>query len=147
MDTMTGKTTENQPARFATAGVIGGLAGGLAFGAMMGLMGMFPAIAGLVGSGSAMVGFLVHIAISLFIGLTFGLIFGSRSQIYGSAIGWGLLYGVVWWVLGPLVLMPLRLGMGLQIGAAFSGPMLMSLGGHLIYGAVTGLVFAWYVQR
>lgn len=130
-----------------TAGLIGGLAGGIVFGMMMGMMGMFPTIAGLVGSGSAVVGVLVHIAISLFIGLTFGLIFGSRSQAYRSATGWGLLYGAVWWVLGPLTIMPTVLGMGLQFGAALSGAMLLSLVGHLVYGAVTGLVFAWYIQR
>jgi hypothetical protein len=37
--------------------------------------------------------------------------------------------------------------MGLQLGAALSGPMLMSLVGHLIYGLITGLVFAWFARR
>ncbi len=95
MDTISGKTTEIQPARIATD----------------------------------------------------GLIFGSRSQTYRSTTGWGLLYGVIWWVLGPLMIMPTMMGMGLQFGAALSGPMLLSLVGHLVYGAVTGLVFAWYIQR
>lgn len=38
------------------------------------------------------------------------------------------------------------MGMGLQFGAALSGPMLMSLMGHLIFGLVTGVVFAWFVR-
>jgi hypothetical protein len=32
------------------------------------------------------------------------------------------------------------LGMGLQYGAAFTPPMLMSLVGHLAYGLITGVV-------
>jgi hypothetical protein len=55
--------------------------------------------------------------------------------------------GWSWWVLGPLVIMPTMMGMGLQFAAAFTGPMLMSLFGHLVYGAITGAGFVWYNQR
>jgi uncharacterized membrane protein YagU involved in acid resistance len=85
--------------------------------------------------------------ISIFIGVTFGLIFGSRSQTYQVSLGWGLFYGLIWWVLGPMILMPAIMGMGLQFAAAFTGPMLLSLMGHFLYGALTGLGFAWYSQR
>lgn len=128
-------------------GIIGGLAGGVVFGVMMGAMGMLPMIAGLVGSTSAVVGFVVHMAISAFIGATFGALFGARSHSYGQGAIWGLAYGAIWWVLGPLVIMPLMMGMGLQFGAALTMPMLMSLVGHLIYGIITGLTFAWYSNR
>jgi uncharacterized membrane protein YagU involved in acid resistance len=129
------------------AGVIGGLAGGVVFGILMGMMGMLPMIASMVGSDSAVVGFILHMGISAFIGATFGLLFGDRSRSYQTGLGFGLLYGGVWWVLGPLVIMPLMMGMGLQFGAAFTQPMLMSLMGHLLYGAVTGVVFVWYSLR
>ncbi|WP_165774864.1 hypothetical protein [Candidatus Viridilinea mediisalina] len=128
-------------------GVVGGLAGGVVFGVMMAMMGMLPMIASLVGSNSAVVGFLVHMVISAVIGTSFGVLFGSRSTNFGQGAIWGLLYGAIWWVLGPLVIMPLMMGMGLQFGAALSGPMLMSLMGHLIFGLVTGLVFTWFVRR
>lgn len=42
-------------------GVVGGLVGGVVFGAMMAMMGMLPMIGSLVGSSSAVVGFIVHI--------------------------------------------------------------------------------------
>ena len=129
------------------AGAVGGVIGGIAFGILMGMMNMLPMIAGLVGSSSVVVGFLLHMAISVFIGVTYGLIFGSRSQGNQTALLWGLIYGVIWWVLGPLVIMPTMMGMGLQFAAAFTVPMLMSLMGHLLYGALTGLGFAWYSQR
>jgi uncharacterized membrane protein YagU involved in acid resistance len=52
----------------------------------------------------------------------------------------GALYGVVWWVLGALILMPLMLGMT-QMILAIGGPQWMSLLGHIVYGVVTGLLF------
>ena len=127
-------------------GVVGGVAGGLVFGAMMAMMGMLPMVAMVVGSKSAVVGFLYHMFNSVIIGALFGLIFGSLSRNYGQGTLFGLIYGVIWWVLGPMILMPLLLGMGLQFGAALTPPMLMSLAGHLAYGLITGLVYVGYVH-
>jgi hypothetical protein len=42
----------------------------------MGVTGMLPMVAGLVGSGSTAVGFLVHMVISAAIGAGFGAVFG-----------------------------------------------------------------------
>jgi hypothetical protein len=126
-------------------GVIGGVAGGLVFGAWMAMMGMLPMVASVVGSQSAVIGFLYHMFNSVIIGAGFGLVFGALSHTYGQGALWGLVYGVIWWVLGPMILMPLLLGMPLQFGAAFTPPMLMSLVGHLAYGLITGLVYVGYV--
>ena len=93
-------------------GVVGGLAGSLAFGALMGMMGMLLMVASVVGSQSPVVGFLYHMFNSVIIGADFGLVFGGLSRTYGQGAGWGLLYGAIWWVLGPMILMPLMLGMG-----------------------------------
>jgi len=127
--------------------VVGGIVGGLVFGAMMGMMGMLPMVASVVGSESAAVGFLYHMFNSVVIGAIFGLVFGAWSHTYGQGAAMGLLYGVIWWVLGPLVLMPLMLGMGApQFGMALAPPMLMSLAGHLLYGLLTGLVYVAYLR-
>ena len=129
------------------AGVIGGIAGGIVFGIIMAVMGMLPMVAMVVGSKSAIIGFLYHMFNSVIIGALFGLILGALSHTYGQGALFGLVYGVIWWVLGPMILMPLMLGMGLQFGAAFTPPMLMSLGGHLAYGLITGLVYVVYSHR
>ena len=128
-------------------GVVGGILGGLAFGAIMAMMGMLPMVAMVVGSKSAIIGFLYHMFNSVIIGALFGLVFGAFSHTYGQGALWGLLYGAIWWVLGPMILMPLLLGMGLQFGAAFTPQMLMSLLGHLVYGLITGLVYVAYRHR
>jgi hypothetical protein len=141
-----GARTSVPVAQRIVGGVIGGIIGGLVFGAMMAMMGMLPMVASVVGSKSVVVGFLYHMFNSVIIGAAFGLIFGALSHTYGQGAFWGLVYGVIWWVLGPMILMPLLLGMGLQFGAAFTPPMLMSLVGHLAYGLITGLVYAGYVR-
>ncbi|MDP9315728.1 MAG: hypothetical protein M3R24_33515, partial [Chloroflexota bacterium] len=87
---------------------------------------------------------IIHLLISAFIGATFGVIFGGASTSYGRALAFGLLYGAIWWVLGPLVVMPAMMGMPLFM---INDMTLMSLVGHLIFGASLGLVYAWYQQR
>ena len=62
-----------------------------------------------------------------------------------GGLGRGLLHGSAWWVLGGPVLMPVLLGT-----PPFASPMMAtmlpvamgSLMGHLMFGALLGLVFA-----
>lgn len=118
-------------------GVLGGLAGGLVFGVMMQMMGAIPMIAMLVGSESVAVGWLVHLGISAALGFGFALVVGSRLRSLPLSAGLGVGYGVVWWVLGALIAMPLALGM-----PAFTLDTMawFSLMGHMVYGAVLALV-------
>jgi hypothetical protein len=126
------------------AGIVGGLAGGLVFGVMMQMMGMIPMIGMLVGSESVVVGWIVHLGIAAFIGATFALLLGSRANKPGVASVLGLGYGAVWWVLGPLLIMPARLGMPTF---TFNDTTTNSLIGHLIYGAILGITYALVKPR
>lgn len=124
-------------------GVYGGLLGGLVFGAMMWQMGMLPMIGKMVGHPSAGTGFIVHMINSAIIGAVFALTLGGVTQGLGKGISYGLLYGTAWWFIGPLTLMPLFLGMGFGVNWNFTAAvnMLPSLGGHLVYGAVLGVLY------
>lgn len=128
------------------AGAIAGLGGGLVFGLMMGMMGMLPMVGMLAGQESATIGFVVHMIISAFIGATFGAIATRLPAGWGPVVMAGAVYGIVWWVLGALILMPLMLGMS-QMVLAIGGPQWMSLIGHVIYGLVTGALFVPLSQR
>ncbi len=125
-------------------GAYGGIAGGLMFGAMMGMMGMLPMIGSMIGQPTAAAGFAVHMANSVIIGVGFAILFGRLVSGTRSGMGLGLAYGGAWWILGPLTLMPLLMGMGFGVNwnAAAAVAMLPSLVGHLMYGAVLGLVYA-----
>ena len=129
------------------AGALAGLVGGVLFGIMMGVMGMLPMVAMLVGSQDGTVGFIVHLVISAIIGVGFGLAFGERAATFGRGVVWGAVYGFVWWILGPLLIMPILLGMGPQLGTAFAPPTLMSLVGHLVYGLAAGLAYPFVARR
>jgi hypothetical protein len=85
--------------------------------------------------------------ISALIGMSYGLLFRHESPNFGSAIAWGLLYGLIWWFLGPLTLMPILLGRQFVWTIQAAGAQLPLLVGHLIYGAATGFVFAVLERR
>ncbi len=127
-------------------GIIGGLVGGAVFGMMMAKMGVLPMIGKMVGQPSSSVGFLVHMVISGAIGGSFGLFFGRLARGIGSGAISGFLYGGIWWLLGPLTLMPLFLGMGLGVNwnVPAAEKMLSSLMGHAIFGVVLGISYAWF---
>ncbi len=124
--------------RKIAAGVIGGLAGGVVFGMLMAMLGMLTTIASMVGSGSAWVGFGIHLMLSIVFGLGLTVLFGNRLLTgYGRGTLVGVMYGIIWWVLGFLIIMPMMVGAPL-----FHVDMtaLASLMGHMIYGALLGLV-------
>lgn len=136
------------------AGAAAGLAGGLIFGMMMqmmsaptpdgGTMPMMAMVAMVVKSESMLVGWLYHLFNSAVIGALFGAILGQRAVDRRSGLVFGAAWGVVWWVLGGLILMPLALGMD-PFAPLQMPPMrpvaLGSLVGHLVYGLILGFVY------
>ncbi len=143
-----------------TAGIVAGLIGGLVFGIMMQMMtaptpdgGQIPMmvmVAMVVGSQSLVVGWLYHLFNSAVIGAIFGWLLGSRIHGYGSGLAWGAAYGVVWWILGALILMPVLLGMS-PFAPLLMPPMqpvaIGSLIGHIIYGLILGGAFVWLYEK
>ncbi len=126
------------------AGVLAGLAGGVIFGALMHATGALIDVARLVDGNSLFVGWAVHMAIASFVGITFGLLFGAAARAPALTVVLGVAYGWLWWVLGGLTLMPLRLGAGLFV---FNADALKSLVGHLAYGVTAGAALALLLGR
>src|SRR5258708_38970969 len=91
-------------------GALASVAGGLLFGAIMLSTNSLPRVAGLMGSTSPVIGFLVHLAIAALIGMSFGVVCRSDSPNIGARVAWGLVYGLACWFLGPLTLVALLLG-------------------------------------
>ena len=135
----------------ASAGVIGGLL----FTVIMVQIGYLSTVAGLVGSNVTGVGLAVHLAVSVILGASYGLLFRRQSDDLVSGVGWGLSYGFLWWVLGALTVLPLALGGDPQWSAAGAAAGFPSLVGHLVYGAGVGAVFhrlearhdPWWIHR
>lgn len=116
------------------AGAIGGLAGGVVFGMMMWKMGMLTMIGSMMGVESALVGFGIHMMISVIFGLLAGILLKFMPSCPGQGMLFAVVFGVALWVMGPLVAMPLMMG-----GAVFqiTQASMMSLMGHVIYALVT----------
>jgi uncharacterized membrane protein YagU involved in acid resistance len=135
-----GKQASLSPTKLAVYGAVAGLAGGVVFGMLMGMMGMLPMVGMLVGQQNAVVGLVVHMLISAFIGAVYGLAAGRFARTVSTAAFAGIANGVIWWVLGALLLMPLILGMNEMIFVIQQAQWL-SLMGHILYGLVTAFVF------
>jgi uncharacterized membrane protein YagU involved in acid resistance len=137
--------TGTRPFSFPRALVVGGVAGivgGWAFGQWMAKVNFFPLIAGLVHSTSYEVGVALHFVFAIIIGATFGLLFQRDIRGYGSSLGWGLGYGLLWWFLGPLTLLPLLQGSPADWSAAHGTALFGSLIGHVVYGLLVGVIYA-----
>jgi uncharacterized membrane protein YagU involved in acid resistance len=128
-------------------GVVASLAGGLLFSLVMVATGTLPRVAAIVGGSSPILGFVVHMLISALIGMSYGTLFQYESPVFGDGIAWGLVYGLIWWFLGPLTLFPILLGQKFSWSITTAGMLLPSLIGHLIYGAATALIFALLERR
>jgi hypothetical protein len=136
-------------------GLQAGLVGGLLFTLLMVQIGFLPQIASLIGATSALAGFIVQLIIAIIIGVSYGLLFRRQTYDIASALGWGVSYGLLWWVLGPLTLMPMLLGTVPQWTAEVAASAYPSLVGHLLYGAAVGITFyllerranPWWVSR
>ncbi len=123
-------------------GAVAGIAGGIVFGMLMTMMGTLPMVAMLVGSSSAVVGALVHLVISTALGVLFAVTVPTLGA--GALLAAGAGYGLLWWVLGPLLIMPAWLGMPLF---TVDSTALASLMGHVIYGLVAAGVLLLLRQR
>ena len=127
------------PTQRIMTGAMGGIVAGMVFGMMMNMLGMIGTIAMLVGSKSTAVGWAVHLGISMVLGIAFSLLAEKRLQNISAGLIYGMAYGIFWWVLGGLILMPAKLGMPLF---HFDTMAWQSLMGHVVFGMVLGaLVF------
>ena len=114
-------------------GIIPGIMAGYVFLAFMG-GGMTDMVGGMI-SADAFIGFILHIIISAVIGALYTGLFTEyvkmNNPLLDIAVG-GLIYGVIWWIVGGLIIMPAIAG-GEMLQISLTDP---SLFGHVIYGHV-----------
>ena len=103
--------------------------------------GVLPKVAGLDTSFSNLFGLLIHLFVSILLGMSYGLLFRNEAPNLGLGVSWGWLFGMIWWYLGPMTLLPLLLTGVCDWSVSAASALLPSLMGHLIYGAATALTF------
>lgn len=103
-------------------------------------------IAQLYGYSGHVVGSAIHIIHGGLIGGFYSLLVAPDiSKLRSSA--YGFMYGLVWWVLGPLLIMPAWLTESTRFSAEGIQAALPSLRGHLVYGAILGFLFAVFAHK
>jgi len=126
-----------------TKAVTGGLLGtvamtlvGLYIAPLMGMPAMNPAVmlAGAMG-GNMLLGWVGHFMIGTVLAIGYALVAGS---IPGSPAIRGALYGIAPFLLAQVAVIPM---MGMPFFSGFGAMAVGSLVGHLVYGAVVGLVY------
>jgi uncharacterized membrane protein YagU involved in acid resistance len=115
---LTGAGLADDPAELADEGVgtralqglgrgtLGGLAGGVLFTFVLAQVDGLERIAGLAGGGSPLLGLAVHLLIAIVLGMSYGVLFRHEGGEPEAALGWGVSYGVLWWLLGNLTCCP-----------------------------------------
>ncbi len=122
-------------------GAFAGLLGGSVFGIWMAEKGVLVAIASMAGGSSPVLGLVMHLVISMGIGASFAVLYFRLAVGLIPSILWGLVYGFIWWFLGPLTLMSVMMGTGLQWTASAVAQTIPSLIWHLVFGGVLGVSY------
>jgi hypothetical protein len=136
--------------RKIVAGVMSGLIGGLAFDALMyaipaaGGTSMIAFAADAVHPSNSLIGWLVYPVYGIVIGAFFGGLLYSQTVDDAWATLWGGLYGVGWWIIAQLVLIPILFAIRPLSSSAIDrvrDVALPLLVGHVVYGVILG--FGW----
>ncbi len=106
--------------------------------AAQGMTGQVDGLAGLPASG---VGLLLHLLLAAALGAGFGAFVRYQPDAYAATISYGLLAGLLWWILIPLTLWPLVDGTGPSWTANDVGAAFPTLVGFLFWGGLSGLAF------
>jgi hypothetical protein len=137
-------------------GMLAGLLGGIFLGFFMQSMsypvpgeGNVPVmmlVAKIVHWDNPVAGWIWHLANSAFIGAIYGTMCGAKIHTYRTALFWGTLYGVLWFMVGSMIMMALFLGMKpftFLVSGENQNAGLFALYGHVVYGMVLATMYVW----
>ncbi|MEW9500971.1 hypothetical protein [Jeotgalibacillus marinus] len=121
------------------ASLIASTVAGVFLGILMQMKGMLT----MLGGESLAIGWVMHMMISWIFGLGFGAMTLLSSRYYLV----GFIHGVLIWVIGPLLMMPIMMGMGPMIGEMFTTAQLMNLVTHLAFSLILAALFSRLVNK
>src|ERR1700722_7842946 len=131
--------------RAIVAGGLAGVVGGAIFSSWVASGDYFPLLAGygkLPLSHAAII--LCLFAVAVIIGISFGFLFQRDVRGYGSCMGWGLCYAILWWFLAHLTILPWIARGHFDWSASYAASVFGSLVGHILYGLIVGIAYATF---
>lgn len=96
--------------------------------------------------GSPSIQFVAHLVVATAIGAVFGSISPRGERVHAALLSSGLILGLLWWILGPLTLVPLVRGDGAMWTLAEAKAVFPNLISALLHGALTGTAYATIVS-
>ena len=127
--------------RDAVFGALAGIVGGFLLALALQAKGIMSDTAGLIGLTSIESGLGLHLLISAMAGAGYGALFRYQRGAYAAAISNGVIYGLGWWIVGPLTLSPILMGQAPTWSLDQAGASFLNLTGHILYGGITGFGF------
>jgi len=130
----------SNPVSRAGAGVVGGIAGGVILGIGLQVFGHIREFAHIAGGSSIAVGWTVLLIVSAVAGCLYGFLVGRAvsAQIV-PAIGIGIAYGGLCWIVVQMIAVPIANDTGVF---HFANDAIQVLGAYVVFGIVLGLVYA-----
>ncbi len=125
--------------RDMVAGGTAGLAGGLVFWGALRAQDLTSTVPGLLGLDLSGAWVVLNLLVSVPLGAGFAVISRYQPGGYASTLSCGALYGLLWWIAGPITLGALIDGRGPTWSVVEAGDTFPSLIGHLLYGGLTGI--------
>ena len=122
-------------------GAAAGLVSGLVLTASLQVQGRASMVAGLTGPATSGLAVAAQLLIAVLLGAGFGAIFRYHPESSATSISGGLLYGLLWWIAGPLTLTSLLHGDGPTWSLAEAVAAFPGLIAHLLYGGAIGGTF------
>lgn len=84
----------------------------------------------------------LHFVSAVILSISFGVLFQRDLRGFGSSMAWAAAYGIFWWFLGPLTILPLLAGKPLDWSASHASNAFGSLVGHIVFGVIVGMLYA-----
>jgi NADH dehydrogenase len=131
-------------------GFLAGLFGGVIFAWALESQDMMVDRTGLLGLQSAGAGLIAHLLVSAILGAVFAGIFRFQTESFAATLSTGILFGLLWWIAGPLTLSPFLTGQPPTWSAPEAAHAFPFLIGYLLFGAVIGTSFyflKWLADR
>ena len=94
-------------------------------------------------AGSDFAAWLVILVIGLLAGGGFAVLYSNPPDGSGAGLIRGTVYGFLWWVVGPLTLVPLLGGADLNWSVEGIRAVFATLPGYLLFGAAVALFYQW----
>lgn len=130
--------TNDQTLRQVAAGAAAGLLAGTPLAVLMLADGVERAA--LVPLGPPLVQVILHFVAAVIIGIAIGGLFRRQTGGTTAQATGGLTIGLLWWVIGPLTVVPLLQGVGPAWSLAEAGEVFSNLVGSLLVGTLAGLL-------